>query len=152
MGVGNIGDHLKPYADCDFYVSTDAGLTWRKARDGPHQYEFGDQGGILVAVKDEEKANKLWYSFNYGEDWSEFSLGKDVEVRPVFLTTLPDSTSEKFTMLGKKPEGKGYAMFAFDFEGSRPRKCNLDKKSDGGDFEKWYARYDDEGIHPPIHH
>jgi len=144
MGVGNIGDRLKPYDDCDFYVSMDAGLTWSKARSGPHQYEFGDQGGILVAVKDEDRADTLYYSFNYGTDWKEIPLGRDVKIRPIFLTTLPDSTSERFTMLGRK-EDNGYTMFAFDFEGSRSRKCNLDKKGDGGDFEKWYARYDDEG-------
>jgi hypothetical protein len=145
MGVGNVGESLKPYADCDFYVSTNAGLTWRHARDGPHQYEFGDQGGILVAVRDEPKADKLYYSFNYGKDWDEYTLGRDVQVRPIFLTTLPDSTSEKFTMLGERSDG-GFSMFALDFEGLRSRKCNLDKKGDGGDFEKWYARVDDEGM------
>jgi hypothetical protein len=150
MGVGNTGDRLKPYDECDFYVSMDAGLTWTKARNGPHQYEFGDQGGILVAVKDVDDADTLFYSFNYGQDWKEMPLGRDVQVRPMFLTTLPDSTSEKFTMLGRKEDG-GYSMFALDFEDSRSRKCNLDKRGDGGDFEKWYARYDDEGISFWIH-
>ena len=144
MGVGNVGDSLKPYEECDFYVSKNAGLSWEKVRDGPHQYEFGDQGGILVAVRDEEKAERLWYSFDYGSHWEEAPLGRDVQIRPVFLTTLPDSTSEKFTMLGRKADG-GYSVFALDFEGMRTRKCKLDKEGDGGDFEKWYARYDDDG-------
>jgi hypothetical protein len=147
MGVGNTGDSLRPYADCDFFVSTDAGLHWRKARDGPHQYEFGDQGGILVAVKDEDNADKVWYSFDYGDTWKDWPLGKDIAVRPLFLTTTPDSTSEKFTVLGRTRDG-GHSLFALDFEGTRPRKCNMDKKGDGGDFEKWYARYDEDGLVP----
>jgi hypothetical protein len=144
MGVGNTGDRLRPYDECDLYVSMNAGLTWRKARDGPHQYEFGDQGGLLVAVRDEENAGQLWYSTNYGDDWESYSLGRDIEIKPVFLTTLPDSTSDRFTLLGKKLDG-GYSLFSIDFDGLRSRKCNLDKKGDGGDFEKWYARYDEEG-------
>ena len=145
MGVGNTGDHLKPYAECDFYYSMDAGLTWSKARDGPYEYEFGDQGGVLVAVHDVPDASSVWYSFNYGKDWQEISLGSDVKIKPVLLTTTPDSTTEKFTLVGKKSDSS-YAVFALNFEGTRDRKCNLDKKGDGGDFEKWYARYNDEGF------
>jgi len=149
MGVGNTGSNLKPYHQCDFYYSMDAGLTWSEARDGPHQYEFGDQGGILVAIRDDDEADKVWYSFNYGRDWTQLSLGGGLQIKPMFLTTLPDSTSEKFTLLGEKSDG-GFVLVALNFEGTRDRKCNLDKKADGGDFEKWYARYDDEGFFPPL--
>lgn len=142
MGVGDTGDYLKPYGQCDFYVSMDAGQTWTKARDGPYKYEFGDQGGILVAIQDQEKADKILYSFNYGQTWQEFGLG--VEITPVFLNTLPDSTGEKFTLLGKKSADKKFVLFSLGFEGMRSRKCKLDKNG-GGDFEKWYARYDDQG-------
>ena len=142
MGVGDTGDILKPYDQCDFYVSMDAGLTWTRARDGPHKYEFGDQGGILVAIKDEQRADKVWYSFDYGHNWEEYSLG--MEIAPAFLTTLPDSTTEKFTLLGRKSNGE-FVLISLGFDGMRSRKCNLDKKGGGGDFEKWYARYDDNG-------
>lgn len=145
MGVGNTGDHLLDYSLCDFYVSMDAGLTWSKARDRPHQYEFGDQGGILVAVVDADFTDYLSYSFDYGDTWENFDLGEDI--RPIFLTTLPDSTSQKFTLVGRKENGE-HLLFAINFEGIRTRKCKLDKNDDGGDFEKWYARYDDEGTLP----
>lgn len=148
MGVGGTGEFLRPYEESDFFVSKDAGRTWEKARDGPHEYEFGDQGGILVAVKDEERASSLWYSFDYGATWKEVSLGEDVEIRPIFLTTLPDSTGQKFTLLGESKNDQ-YILFALNFQDSRDRKCKLDKNRDGGDFEKWYARYDRDGI---FHH
>ena len=46
MGVGNVGDTLLPYEDCDTFLSTDAGLTWKMVRKKAHKYEFGDQGSI----------------------------------------------------------------------------------------------------------
>jgi Sortilin, neurotensin receptor 3,/Sortilin, neurotensin receptor 3, C-terminal len=141
MGVGNAGIKLNPYGDCDFFVSSDAGFSWRKARDGPHQYEFGDQGGILVAVPDRDDTRSAFYSYDYGTTWEELDLGESIH--PVFLTTMPDSTSERFTLLAKR--GETYIIFALNFEGTRTRKCNLDKRGDGGDFEKWYARVDKEG-------
>jgi hypothetical protein len=142
MGVGNTGDHLKPYEECDFWVSINSGQAWEKARQGPYLYEFGDQGGILVAIRNEEKADRVIYSFNYGQTWKEYALG--TEIKPILFTTVPDSTSERFTLLGSKSDGQ-YTLFSLGFDGMRSRKCNLDKKGGGGDFDKWYARYDDKG-------
>lgn len=69
MGVGSIGSHLKPYEDCDTFLSSDAGLTWRMVRMDAHKYEFGDQGSIMVAVNDEEGVDTVRYSTNMGKDW-----------------------------------------------------------------------------------
>jgi hypothetical protein len=62
-----------------------------------------------------------------------------VKVRARLLTTIPDSTSQKFVLIGSlsrkdtKPEGKHVVVF-LDFAGMRDRQC------EDGDFEKWYAR------------
>ena len=69
MGVGSIGSYLKPYEDCDTFISTDAGATWSMTRRGAHKYEFGDQGSILVAVNDEEGVDTVSYSTDYGKSW-----------------------------------------------------------------------------------
>lgn len=69
MGVGSIGSHLKPYEDCDTFLSTDAGLTWRMVRMDAHKYEFGDQGSVMVVVNDEEGVDTVRYSTNMGKDW-----------------------------------------------------------------------------------
>lgn len=55
------------------------------------------------------------------------------------LTTVPDSTSQKFLILGqiarKDQSGDGrFAVIFLDFAPMRNRKCGDD------DFEKWYAR------------
>lgn len=69
MGVGSIGDNLFPYEECDTFLSTDAGLTWQMVRKNAHLYEYGDQGGVLVLVNDEEPTDELHYSFDYGKTW-----------------------------------------------------------------------------------
>jgi hypothetical protein len=56
------------------------------------------------------------------------------------LTTVPDSTSLKFILLGSlsrddaKGSGGRHAVIHLDFEPAKVRKC------EDGDFEKWYAR------------
>lgn len=69
MGVGSVGEYLKPYEESDTFLSTDAGLTWTMVEDGAHKYEFGDQGSILVMIDDEEPTDELRYSFDFGKTW-----------------------------------------------------------------------------------
>lgn len=61
-------------------------------------------------------------------------------MRPRALTTVPDSTSQKFMVIGQlaredPSSGKGRVGVAFlDFAGIRSRECS------DNDFDKWYAR------------
>ncbi|KAL3417687.1 Vacuolar protein sorting/targeting protein 10 [Phlyctema vagabunda] len=138
MGVGNTGDMLESYDDGDLYVSDDAGLSWRKALDGPHKYEFGDQGSILVAVH-EGITDKIKYSLNHGKDWDEVEL--DHKMRPMLLTTTQDSTSLKFLMSAvddRKDKEQSYIV-AIDFDDMHEDKCTKD------DMELWHARVDADG-------
>ncbi|KAF2707916.1 vacuolar protein sorting/targeting protein 10 [Pleomassaria siparia CBS 279.74] len=144
MGVGNEGSFLGEYKDGDLYVSDDAGRTWELALNDAHKYEFGDQGSVLVAVKDEGDATKISYSLKHGrkDTWDEVDLGSKVRVGE--LTTVPDSTSLKFIIYGSRPKeeggGREFVLMQIDFEGLHEAKCDR-----GKDFEKWYARVDDEG-------
>ncbi|RDW84651.1 hypothetical protein BP6252_02241 [Coleophoma cylindrospora] len=138
MGIGNTGDSLKSYMDGNLFVSDDAGVTWRKALDGPHKYEFGDQGSILVAVKD-ALTDTISYSLNHGKDWKEVEL--EHKMRPMVLTTTQDSTSLKFLLTGyddRKEKTKNYIV-AIDFDDMHEAKCSKD------DMETWYARVDADG-------
>ena len=139
MGIGNTGDYLKTYDEGDLYVSDDAGLTWGKALDKPQKYEFGDQGSVLVSIFDAGPTSKISYSINHGKDWHQADLGEKVRAR--LLTTTPDSTSLKFVLLGTVGAGSKTEIYiiSLDFEGLHERKCK-DK-----DFEKWYARLDEDG-------
>jgi hypothetical protein len=60
-------------------------------------------------------------------------------MRAMLLTTIPDSTSQKFVLLGavsRKDQGDNgkYAVIHLDFAPMRSRVCEDD------DLEKWYAR------------
>ena len=139
MAVGNRGKKLKSYKDGDLYVSDDAGMTWRLAQRGPHKYEFGDRGSLLMAIPDEDSTDKFSYSINHGKDWKEADLGK--RVRAQVLTTTPDSTSLKFILFAYVGRGMDteYTAYSINFEDLHEETCK------DSDFEKWYARVDEKG-------
>jgi hypothetical protein len=135
LANGNTGEYLESLMDASLFVSDDAGLTWKKTSlEGPHKYEFGDQGGVIVAIKS-AATDKISYSINHGKDWKDVSLGKTVV--PYELTTIPDSTSLKFTLSAH--DNERWYTFSLDFNDLHERKCGND------DFEEWYARKDDKG-------
>ncbi|KAL9124886.1 MAG: hypothetical protein Q9217_005836 [Psora testacea] len=140
MGVGNKGKFLKEYEEGDLYVSDDAGLTWIKALNDAHKYEFGDRGAVLLAIYDEGPTDEIQYSIDHGKTWKKADLGQ--KVRAKILTTTPDSTSLKFllmAMIGDGVDAEHYAI-SIDFEDyHKGGKCGEK------DFEQWYARVDDKG-------
>ncbi|KAL4802632.1 hypothetical protein BDV18DRAFT_147042 [Aspergillus unguis] len=140
MGVGNTGNHLKERSDGDLYVSDDAGLTWRLALKGPHKYEFGDQGAVLMAISEKNTVKEIEYSLDHGKEWKTVDLPHDLdnEVFPTMLITTPDSTSLKFIIIGHSK--KGPIVYAIDFGGLHERKCEDE------DFDDhWPARLDENG-------
>ncbi|PWY66346.1 vacuolar protein sorting/targeting protein 10 [Aspergillus heteromorphus CBS 117.55] len=137
MGVGNTGDHLKKYADGDLYISDDAGVSWRHALDGPHKYEFGDQGAVVMAVSDDGTASKVRFSLDHGKEWESVEL--EHKIYPTMVTTTPDSTSLKFVLVGKHNKDGGHVVYSIDFSGLHERQC------EENDFEMWPARLDKNG-------
>ncbi|KIM31675.1 hypothetical protein M408DRAFT_236567 [Serendipita vermifera MAFF 305830] len=136
LGVGSVSEYLFPYEQSDTYFSRDGGATWKQVGHGTHKYEFGDQGNIMVIVNDEDYDNHIRYSIDSGVSWQKFDIG--VKLRAMLLTTIPDSTSQKFVLLGLVGRGQGegdkrYVIVHLDFAGMRTRQC------EGDDLEKWYA-------------
>ncbi|KAL2809869.1 hypothetical protein BJX63DRAFT_423528 [Aspergillus granulosus] len=140
MGVGNTGDYLGEYSDGNLYISDDAGRTWRLAREGPHKYEFGDQGGVVVAISDKGKLKKLQYSLDHGKEWKSIDLPHEIDTRfPTTITTTPDSSSLRFMLIGYSKDDE-YIVFSIDFNDMHERKCEED------DFDTdWPARLDENG-------
>lgn len=69
MGVGNYGANLLEYDECNTFLSTDYGLSWKMVREGAHKYEFGDMGTLLVLIDDEKETDHVWWSKNRGDTW-----------------------------------------------------------------------------------
>ena len=137
LAVGSVGPHLAPYEECDTFLSTDAGLTWRMVSREAHKYEFGDQGSVLVMVNDEEGVDEVRYSTDLGRTWNTLKLQTRMRARA--LTTVPDSTSQKFMLVGQlaradQTDSNRYVVIFLDFAPTRSRQCS------DNDFEKWYAR------------
>ncbi|POS74967.1 vacuolar protein sorting/targeting protein PEP1 [Diaporthe helianthi] len=143
MGNGNSGEYLKSYSDAKLYISDDAGMHWLEGPKGPHKYEFGDQGSILVAIHDSDKPDvgEVKYSLNHGKDWKSVELPNGLKIKPWILTTTPDSTSLKFILTGQTGDDDNpeYHVIAIDFDGLHERTCGEK------DMEDWWARVDNDG-------
>ncbi|KAB5580459.1 hypothetical protein GE09DRAFT_1198764 [Coniochaeta sp. 2T2.1] len=144
MGNGNTGDRLKDFDDASLFISDDAGKTWIKGPEGPHKYEFGDQGSILVAVHDSTKPDisEIKYSLDHGQNWRTAEFPNDIKIKPLILTTTQDATSLKFILVGEARAGEvrdPFFVISIDFDGLNEDTC---KKSD---LEDWYARADKDG-------
>jgi hypothetical protein len=140
MGIGNTGAYLEDYSNGDLYVSDDAGLTWERALKGPHKYEFGDQGSILVAIA-EGPTSVINYSLDHGKTWTAVDLPVENFVAQILTTTL-DSTSLKFLLEGGRTNSDGtvtYSVMSIDFDDMHERTCTSD------DMEQWWARVDANG-------
>ena len=139
MGIGNKGKYLKDYEECDLWVSDTAGARWTRALKEAQKYEFGDRGAVLVAIYDEGPTDTVSYSINHGHKWHDVKL--DNKVRAKILTTTPDSTSLKFFLMATIGGGEDieHWAIAIDFAELHEGKCGKD------DFEKWYARQDEDG-------
>lgn len=142
MGIGNRGDYLGDYwEDGNLYVSDDAGKTWSKALDGPHKYEFGDQGSVLVAVRDSREADigEIRYSLDHGTTWEKEALPGGLRIRPYILTTTQDSTSLKFLLIGMTEDSPQWQVISIDFADVHEATCKE------ADMEEWFARVDEDG-------
>ncbi|OBZ73619.1 Vacuolar protein sorting/targeting protein 10 [Grifola frondosa] len=143
MGVGSIGEFLRPYEECDTFLSTDAGITWRMVRMDAHKYEFGDQGSVIVVSTMRTALIALVTPPTWGSPvifvrQEELHIG--LKMRARVLTTIGDSTSQKFLLVGQiakrdQKEGQGrFAAVFLDFATLNRRQCTDE------DFERFYAR------------
>ncbi|KAI9613309.1 hypothetical protein H4Q26_009909 [Puccinia striiformis f. sp. tritici PST-130] len=126
MGIGNVGEHLLSYGEGDTFLSIDGGLNWKMVKEGARKYEIGDQGALIVMLDDEETTDEVDYSFDFGKTWSTYNFKQKLRVK--LLTSVPDSTSQKFLLLDRQ------AVLQLDFSQMDRKKCQT------SDFENWYAR------------
>ncbi|RIA92294.1 hypothetical protein C1645_765456 [Glomus cerebriforme] len=135
IGVGNFGQYLLPYSECNTFMSRDGGRNWNEIRRGASLYEFGDQGTIIVVIDNKAPTDHVLYSWNYGRDWNKYIFTTSTPIRASILTTNPESTSMKFLLIGHTvPTSTSEAspvVITIDFSQLEKRKCNKD------DFELW---------------
>lgn len=147
LGVGNVGESLQPYSEGDTFISDDAGVTWREVHKGPYTWEFGDQGGIIVVVKDDGPTDRVLFSEDQGRTWQEYKF-TDRMLTVDDLGTVPSDTSRKFLLVAHGGDDEQFSI-QIDFTGLHDRKCIsqlpprltvgvLDVNSpEADDFELW---------------
>lgn len=150
MAVGNVGEFLdrKDSEATDTFITRDAGITWKSVMKGSFMWEYGDQGSIIVIVRESSLTTKsVFYSLDEGETWTEYEFS-DIEMRIDAITTVPSDTSRNFLLWGRET-GNGaksseIVTVNLDFSGlkSRQRQCKLDEsKPVNEDYELWEPKH-----------
>ena len=91
MAVGNIGTELDRKASdrVNTYLSRDGGLNWEEVMKGPHIYEFGDHGGLIVAAKNNMPTKDVVFTFNEGKTWHTVEISKvPIEITNIIIEPL----------------------------------------------------------------
>ncbi|KAF9920031.1 vacuolar protein sorting/targeting protein PEP1 [Linnemannia zychae] len=138
IGVGNVGKSLGEYLDGDMFMTRDGGNSWREILHGPHQYDFGDHGSIILLVKDDERpTDHVMYSLDQGNTFKQFEFSKE-EVIVKDIVTKPNGIGKSFLLLAVSRSSSKQMIFQIDFEGLDFPKCRLDLNDEAhDDFERW---------------
>lgn len=135
MASGVIGKSLKGHPGV--FLSRDGGLTWKQVLKGYHFFNFGDHGGILVAVKyfkSKGETKKILFSTDEGENWQSYTFhSKDLKVYG--LMTEPNSNSTIFTLFGSEKQEHRWLIVKVDFQKAFARNCTLT------DYKFWTPKY-----------
>ncbi|CAD6644866.1 XXYS1_4_G0015260.mRNA.1.CDS.1 [Saccharomyces cerevisiae] len=127
FGVGNVGDKLLPYEECSTFLTTDGGETWTEVKKGPHQWEYGDHGGVLVLVPENTETDSISYSTDFGKTWKDYKFcGDKVLVKDII--TVPRDSALRFLLFGEaKNMGSGsFRTYTIDFRNIFERQCDFD--------------------------
>lgn len=132
LATGNVGQYLLyDPSDVNTYMSRDAGQTWVELMKGSTVYEYGDHGGILVAVRNQVPITSFVYSLDEGQTWTSVNFTTSpVVVVNVFSTDITGTTAVIFgrqTINGQLQS----VYFGLDFSNVHERNC------DPSDYEKW---------------
>ncbi|XP_072931091.1 uncharacterized protein RpS19a isoform X1 [Epargyreus clarus] len=131
MATGVMGKSLKGIPGV--YLSRDAGLTWKRILKEYYFFNFGDHGGVLVAVKyfkSRGETRKILYSTNEGIEWKSYQFNVD-DIRIYGLMTEPGENTTTFTMFGSANDQHQWIIITIDLYNAFPRNCTSD------DYKFW---------------
>lgn len=127
MAVGNVGESLMHYTESDTFLSRDGGFTWEEVQKGPHLWEFGDAGGILIMANDQGPTDYVLFSTNGGLDWQVYKFTEE-KIRVKSINTVPSGTSRRFILMGQYPyplkQSHSVAVH-LDFTALTSRQCTF---------------------------
>lgn len=144
FGVGNVGEELESYERASTFLSIDGGLSWKEVAKGVYQWEFGDQGTILVLVDAVNDTDEIIYSTDGGKSWQTFKFSEK-KIRVLDLATIPTDTARKFVVFARGADKQdGFFAISIDFTHFFPRQCQLDLDNPSNDdYEYWSPKHPD---------
>lgn len=149
IGNGNVGASLVHDADeTGVFLSRDGGLNWAEIMKGPHIYELGDHGGLIVVGDVHKPTSIIKYSWDEGSNWQEHTISDD-KINIENIVTEPNGISQQFLVYGtinKKGTKKG-VVIRIDFSNLHEPQCKLPESPDSkeSDYEKWSPTDGKEG-------
>lgn len=136
IGNGNVGEYLLPESESSTFFSKDGGETWREIKKGPHQWEFGDHGGIIVLVPKNSIVDKIYYSIDMGETWLDHVLDEKLYVQDI--VTVPHDSALRFLLIASSASVNSASTktLTLDFYNLFDRQCSLNPdRPDNNDFK-----------------
>lgn len=142
LGNGNVGQFLSHEAEeVATFLSRDGGLSWIEVRKGPHIFEIGDHGGLIVVADDQKAVDEVYYSWNEGITFEAVKISDEkVFIREILIE--PTSRSQQFLVYGETVTRKGKKkgiVIALDFASLNKPQCRNPDYVDrtDSDYEKW---------------
>ncbi|KAJ7248956.1 hypothetical protein C8J57DRAFT_1475371 [Mycena rebaudengoi] len=136
IAVGNVGETLAPYEQCDTFLSRDAGITWEEVHKDAHLWKFGDSGSILVMANDEEPTDHVLFSTDEGMNWRSYKFSEE-KLRVLSILTVPMDTSRRFILIARAAHATTDIAVHLDFTALTWKQCmdvlscGLDGDTDG---------------------
>lgn len=136
LAVGNVGTDLAAYTDSDIFLTRDGGFSWEEIHKDAHLWEFGDSGGIIVIVNDEEPTDHVLFTLDQGRTWTEYEFGETLRVASIQTVTQDDS--RRFVLLGQRPGQQSSVIVHLDFTAVTLQQCVIKPEDPNhDDFELW---------------
>ncbi|KAI4178644.1 MAG: hypothetical protein L6R41_008300 [Letrouitia leprolyta] len=148
MAVGNVGEYLTPKSEktSDTFITRDGGVKWHAVKKGNFMWEYGDQGSIIVIVRDTVSTNEIFYSLDEGQSWTPYKFSNK-KVHVAILSTVPSDNSRNFLLWGQEEDSDSEIVtFNLDFTQikERQKQCYLnenDLNDPKSDYYVWKPRH-----------
>jgi len=120
MGVGNVGKRLdmRHLEKQNVYLSRDGGLNWAEVKKGPHIYEIGDHGALIVMAPINKATKEIIFTWDEGKTWKNIEIS-DVPFLVENIIIEPNSISQQFVLHGvyadEDHEEQQGALITIDF-------------------------------------
>ena len=147
ISTGNVGNVLsKEASEVNTYISRDGGYTWEETLQGPHIYEFGNFGALIVAAKESSvgQTDEVWFSRDVGKCWEgPIKLSKPINVHNIRTDVVQKGSvfvihGEDVTK-SESYQASGIA-YVIDFDNLLLSNSTfrVDKCDEKNDYETWF--------------